>query len=121
MHRIDENTVEFTTVGELRAKERFEELLEDGQSIALAAGQALEEQISLRWKFSSAFVEYLSDGTLAVTRSGTGIVMLTAFGGQVEGFTQPGRLAVIRMVREGRSFPDAVAHVRGRPAILRTE
>ena len=67
MKRIDSRTVEFTTEGEMRAKERFEQALDEGHSIRAAATVALEEGLAERWRFSRDFVTYLSEDTVIVT------------------------------------------------------
>lgn len=67
--QIDSRTVEFTTVGEQQAHDRFNEALDEGHSIRAAATLALEEGLSKRWRFSREFVEYLSEDTVLVTRT----------------------------------------------------
>ena len=82
MNRIDSRTVEFTHSGEVAAKERFEQALDDGLTITAAAIVALEDQTpAARSRLSRDFVEYLSDGCVMVIKK-TGRVMSTPKGRQ---------------------------------------
>jgi hypothetical protein len=120
MQHIDSRTVEYTTTGEMIAKDRFEELLDEGHSISSAAATALEEGINAGQKFARNFVDYLSENTLWITNKGRGVVIPTNKGAEVEGLTAHGRQAVIRTVRaRRRTYAEALAWVRGGPAIVR--
>lgn len=114
MKRLDARTVEFTTAGEITAHDRFNELLDEGKLVSVAAATALEEGAG----FSPEFVDYLSEGTVTILH-GPHLVIPTLKGATVEGLTADGRLAVIRLIRGGRSYADALAHVHGGPAIVR--
>jgi hypothetical protein len=120
MQHIDSRAVEFTTTGEMIAKDRFEELLDEGHSISSAAATALEEGINAGQKFARNFVDYLSENTLWITNKGRGVVIPTNKGAEVEGLTAHGRQAVIRTVRaRRRTYAEALSWVRGGPAIVR--
>ena len=69
MKWIDSRTVEFTNTGEIQAKERFDQALDEGHSIRAAATIALEEGLAQRWRFTRDFVEYLSEDTVIVTKN----------------------------------------------------
>lgn len=72
MKRINSRTVEFTSVMEIEAHDRFHQALDEGASVCQAARVALEEGIATgaRPRYTAAFVEYLSEGTLICTRGG---------------------------------------------------
>lgn len=87
MHRIDRNTVEFTTISEQRAKARFDDRLDQGDGIPKAAYNALAFFMAQGHRFSSDFIDYLSEGTLIGNRnSGT---LHTSAKGRDCGMTYP--------------------------------
>lgn len=68
MERIDSRTVEFTTIDEINAKERFDTALNEGLSITAAARRSLAMGLAEGARYSAVFVEYLSENTVIVTK-----------------------------------------------------
>lgn len=110
MKRIDSRTVEFTTDAEMATYDRYQELLDEGKSIAVAAATAIEEAQRQGWHFDTPFVDYLSDETLY--RLSSGMVILRQDSARDEGLTPFQRFWMIRHQRRGESFAEALESVR---------